>query len=225
MTMSTIIEIILWALIAAGVVLGAKNGFIHMAAKPVKLVLALILAFSFSAAVAEELIIPMIEQPITNYIYDLLVKNCPDLNIETIANDLPLILKLAAAMYGINIEEIVAENAGRDIIAEITATLAEPVINIVSVVVSFVVIFVVSTILIAIVIKVLDLIFSEGIFGVINKILGGAAGVVLSLAIAWAVAFLAELIFHIKADGKETLGILYDFFNTYNPIDLLLSIQ
>ena len=28
-----------------------------------------------------------------------------------------------------------------------------------------------------------------------------------------------------ESDGKETLGILYDFFNTYNPIDLLLSIQ
>ncbi len=223
--MSTVIEIILWVILAIGVFLGAKNGFIHMAAKPVKIVLAFILAFSFSAAIAEEMIIPMIEAPITNYINGLLIENCPDLNIESVANELPLILKIAAAMYGINIEEIVAENAGRDIIAELTVTLSEPVVNILSVVISFVVIFVISIALIAVVLAILERIFSEGIFGLINRIVGGVAGAVLSLAIAWIIALLAELIFQIKAIGAETPGFLYDFFNTYNPIDLLLSFQ
>lgn len=221
--MSVFVEILLWAIIVVGVALGIRAGFIRMAAKPVKLILSLVLAFTLCTSVAEGVVTPIIEQPITNYIYEFLAENCPDLNIENVAEELPTVLKMAAGMYGIDVEEIVAQNAGRDIIAEITAVLAEPVISIFAIIISFVLLFIVSKLLVTLALALIDLIFSNGVFGAFNKVLGGLSGAIISFAIAWAVAVFVEFLFHINGSGMENPGILYTFFNTYSPIELLLS--
>ena len=221
--MSIFVEILLWVILLVGVALGIRSGFIRMAAKPVKLILSLVLAFSLCTSVAEGIVTPIIEQPITNYIYDFLAENCPELNIENVAEELPTVLKMAAGMYGINVEEIVAQNAGRDIIAEITAVLAAPVISILAIIVSFVLLYFVSKLLITLALSLIDLIFSNGIFGALNKILGGVSGAVISFAVAWALAVLIEFLYHINGNGLENPGLLYTFFNTYSPIELLLS--
>ena len=221
--MSIFIEILLWAMLITGVALGIRSGFIRMAAKPVKLVLSLVLAFSLCASVAEGIVVPIIEKPITNYIYEFLIENCPELNIENVAEELPTVLKMAAGMYGIDVEEIVAQNAGRDLIAEITATLANPVISIFATVIAFVLVYFIAKLLITLALALLDLVFSDGIFGALNKILGGVSGAIISFAIAWAVAVFVEFLFHINGSGLENPGLLYKFFNTYSPIELLLS--
>lgn len=221
--MSIFVEIVLWAMIIIGVALGIKAGFIRMASKPVKLLLSLALAIALCTSFAAAVVVPIIEQPITNYISEFLIKNCPELNVDNIAEELPVVLKMAAVMYGINVEEIVAENAGRDIIAEITAVLAEPVISILSIIISFVVLYFVFKLAVKIVLALVDLIFSKGIFGKLNKALGGVSGAIISFAAAWAVAVLVESIFHIIGSGNENAGIIYTFFNTYSPIELLLS--
>lgn len=221
--MSIFVEILLWVILLVGVALGIRSGFIRMAAKPVKLILSLVLAFSLCTSVAEGIVTPIIEQPITNYIYDFLVENCPELNIENVAEELPTILKMAAGMYGIDVEEIIAQNAGRDIIAEITAVLAAPVISILAIIVSFVLLYFVSKLLITLALALIDLIFSNGIFGALNKTLGGISGAVISFAVAWALAIFIEFLYHINGTGLENPGLLYTFFNTYSPIELLLS--
>jgi uncharacterized membrane protein required for colicin V production len=221
--MSIFVEILLWVILVIGIALGIKSGFIRMAAKPTKLILSLVLAFSLCTSVANGIVAPIIEQPITNYIYEFLVENCPEINIENVAQELPTILKMAAGMYGIDIEEIVAQNAGRDIIAEITATLAEPVISIFALIISFVLLYVISKLLITLALSLIDLVFSNGVFGAINKILGGISGAIISFAVAWAVAVFIEFLYHINGAGLDNPGILYTFFNTYSPIELLLS--
>jgi hypothetical protein len=142
--MSIFVEILLWAMLVVGVALGIRAGFIRMAAKPVKLILSLVIAISLCVTFAEGVIMPIIEKPITNYIYEFLVENCPEINIENVAEELPTVLKMAAGMYGIDLEEIVAQNAGRDILAEITTILAEPVISIFSTIISFVLLYFIS---------------------------------------------------------------------------------
>lgn len=221
--MSIFVEILLWVILVIGIALGIKSGFIRMAAKPTKLILSLVLAFSLCTSVANGIVAPIIEQPITNYIYEFLVENCPEINIENVAQELPTILKMAAGMYGIDIEEIVAQNAGRDIIAEITATLAEPVISIFALIISFVLLYIISKLLITLALSLIDLVFSNGVFGVLNKTLGGISGAIISFAVAWAVAVFIEFLYHINGAGLDNPGILYTFFNTYSPIELLLS--
>lgn len=221
--MSVFVEIVLWAILVVGIALGVRAGFIRMAAKPVKLILSLVLAFTLCTSVAEGVVAPIIEQPITNYIYEFLAENCPELNIENVVEELPTVLKMAAGMYGIDVEEIVAQNAGRDIIGEITAVLAEPVISIFAIIISFVILFLVSKLLVTLALALVDLVFSNGVFGALNKTLGGLSGAIISVAVAWAVAVLIEFLYHINGTGMENAGILYVFFNTYSPIELLLS--
>ena len=221
--MSVFVEIVLWAILVVGIALGVRAGFIRMAAKPVKLILSLVLAFTLCTSVAEGVVAPIIEQPITNYIYEFLAENCPELNIENVVEELPTVLKMAAGMYGIDVEEIVAQNAGRDIIGEITAVLAEPVISIFAIIISFVILFLVSKLLVTLALALVDLVFSNGVFGALNKTLGGLSGAIISVAVAWAVAVIIEFLYHINGTGMENAGILYVFFNTYSPIELLLS--
>lgn len=221
--MNIFIEILLWAIIAVGAALGIKSGFIRMAAKPVKLVLAIVIAFSLATAFAEGVVVPIIETPITNYIYDFLSENCPEINAENIMEELPTVLKMAAGMYGVDLEELALEYAEFDIIREITNTLASPVIEIFSLIIAFVVLYFVSKLLISLALALLDLIFSGGIFGVLNRVLGGISGTVLAIVAAWGVAVLVEFLFHINSNGMENAGFLYTFFNTYSPIELLLS--
>ena len=221
--MHIFIEILLWVIIAVGTALGIKSGFIRMAAKPVKFVLAIVLAFSLCTAFAEGIVMPIIERPITNYIYDFLSENCPVLTPENITEELPTILKMAAGMYGIDLEELALQYAEFDVIAEITNALASPVIEIFSLIIAFVLVYFIGKLLITLALALLDLIFSGGIFGALNRVLGGISGTVLSIVVAWAVAVLVEFLFHINSDGMESAGFLYTFFNTYSPIELLLS--
>lgn len=221
--MSVVMEILLWILIVVGAVLGVKSGFIKLAAKPVKLVLAVVVAFSLCSSVATGIVTPIIDKPITNYIYEFLIENCPTLNIENVSEELPTVLKMAAGIYGVNVEEIVAQNASVDVIAEITNVLAAPVINILALIVSFVLLYIVSKVLISAALALLDAIFSDGVFGTLNKVLGGISGTILALAIAWALAIFVEFLYHINAGGLENPGMLYNLFNTYSPIELLLS--
>lgn len=216
-------EILLWAIIAVGAALGIRSGFIRMAAKPVKFVLAIILAFSLCTVFAEGIVVPIIEKPITNYIYEFLLENCPEINPQNIMDEIPTILKMAAGMYGIDLEEMAAQYADKDIILEITNALSAPVIEIFSVIISFVIVYLLSKLLVSLALALLDLIFSDGIFGALNRVLGGVSGTVLAVVAAWAVAVIMEFLFHINADGMENAGFLYTLFNTYSPIELLLS--
>ena len=218
-----LIEILLWAIIAVGAALGIRSGFIRMAAKPIKFILAIVLAFSLCSSFAEGIVVTIIEKPITNYIYEFLTENCQNLSPENITEELPTVLKMAAGMYGVDLEELASQYAEMDIIGEITNILATPVIEIFSLIISFVLIYFISKLLITLTLALLDLIFSDGIFGALNKILGGVSGTILAVAAAWAVAVIVEFLFHINSDGMENAGFLYTFFNTYSPIELLLS--
>jgi hypothetical protein len=142
---------------------------------------------------------------------------------KNVAEELPTVLKMAAGMYGIDLEEIVLQNAGRDILAEITTILAEPVISIFSTIISFVLLYFISKLVITLLLALVDLIFSNGVFGALNKTLGGISGAIIAFAAAWALSVLIEFLYHINGTGLENPGFLYTFFNTYSPIELLLS--
>ncbi len=221
--MSIFVEILLWAVIIIGAALGVHNGFIKMAGKPVKFVLSVSVAVSLCTAFSEGVVIPIIDKPITNYIYVFLSRNCPELNAENILEELPTVLKMAAGISGIDVEELAAEYAGVDIIYEITDKLSSPVIELFSLIISFVLVYFIVKLLITLILVLLDLIFSDGIFGAMNKVLGGVSGTILAVAAAWAIAVFVEFLFHINSDGMENAGYLYTIFNTYSPIELLLS--
>ena len=226
--MNVIIEILLWAIILLGLIFGAKYGFVRLTAKPVKFIAALLLAFNLCALVAETIISPMIHEPVFNYISDFMHENCPTITVENAADELPTILKISAAVFGIDIEEVAAVG-GESIIDSIINALTTPVINVIALILSFFAVYFLAKLLLSLVIWLINGLCSGGVIGIVNKILGFVSGGVVAFALSWAVAVIVELIFHLPAfETSEAVigfegGPLYQFFNTYNPIELLLS--
>ena len=71
--------------------------------------------------------------------------------------------------------------------------------------------------------------FKEGVFGILNRILGFIFLTIIAVAAAWVLAVLISFVinlpaFHdINAIKEFTGGPFYRFFNNYNPVELLLS--
>lgn len=226
--MKVIIDILLCAIIVIGTIFCVKKGFVEIAAKPVKFIASLILAFNLCAGVAEAIIAPMLYNPVVNYISEFMYENCSSITVENAADELPTILKIAAAIFNIDISEAAA-NGGAAIIDNIINALAAPVINVIAVIFSFVIVYFLAKLLLTLAIWIINLLCSGGIIGAVNKILGFVFGAFLSVIVAWATAVILDVIFHLPAFETSELisnfegGVFYRFFNTYNPIELLLS--
>lgn len=228
MAIKIIIDLVLCAIIAAGIVLGLKYGFVKMAARPVKAVASFILAFSLASTVGATVIMPMIDAPITNYLKEFLYANCSGLTADNINEELPTLLKIAAAIFNIDINQATS-NAGADILDAIINNLVSPVISLISTIIAFFALYILAKIAFAIVFMMINFLFKSGVFGLLNKALGVVFAGTLSIIITWGVAVLLEIVFHLPTfEGNELFynfegGFFYKFFNTYNPIELLLS--
>ena len=223
-----IIDVVLLAVVFLGVVLGIKRGFIKMAAGPVKAVAALVIAIAFCSQLSALLVKPMIDAPITNYVRDFLYENCSSLTADNVNDELPTLMKIAAAVFGIDVTAV-AGGATTTVVDAIIENLTNPVIDVISTILAFLALYIVSKILLNVVIWFIDLICRGGILGAFNKVLGVVFGGTVALLLSWGLAVVLEIVFHLPVfEGNELIanfegGMLYKFFNTYNPIELLLS--
>lgn len=228
MILGIIIDILLVAIVLIGAFIGIKKGFVKIAAKPVKFFASLGLAILICTGVAEAVVAPMIEEPIANYVSEFLYSNCENVTAENAADELPTLLKISAAIFNIDIAEV-TEGAGNAVLDAIVENLTTPVINVVSVIIAFVLVYIAASILFSIALMLINLIFSNGILGVFNRTLGFVFTGAVFLIISWALAVLLEFVFHLPAfEGVAFIndfngGFIYNFFNTYSPIELLLS--
>lgn len=227
MALNVIVNIIISAIFIAGVIIGIKRGFISLAAKPVKFFLALVIAFSFASSFGAAIINPIIEAPITNYIKDFLYANCEGLTAANATEKLPTILKISAAIFGIDIAEVTGNTT--NVLDSIVESLTAPVISIISVIIAFILLYFVSKLLISIALWFINLVFQSGVFGFLNKLLGTVFGLCLSVIAAWAFVSVFEYAIHLPLfEGNAMIAefegtFLYGFFNSYSPIELLLS--
>ena len=226
--MNVIVDLILCAVIIAGAIFGIVKGFIRIAAKPVKFIAAIVIAFSLCNPVAEKIVAPMIESSVTNYISDYLDEKVDALTPENVEEELPTLLKLAANLFDIDIKQTVEEGT-TTIVETVVDKLASPVVNIISVLIAFIALYLLSKIVLSLVILLIDSMFKNGLFGALNKTLGFIFSTIISIAAAWALAVLMAFVFNLPMfDSNEmvqefTGGIFYNFFNNYNPVELLLS--
>lgn len=228
MALKIIIDVILCAVILFGTIFGIKRGFINIAARPVKFFAALAGAIALCGTFANAVVTPIINAPITNYVSDFLQKNCASLTAENISEELPTLLKIAAAVSGIDINSF-AGDSGASFLDTIVNNLTAPVINVVSNIISFIVLFFILKLILGILLWVVNMMFKNGVLGVFNKALGFVFGACCSVITAWALAVVVEFVFHTPALQSNELiatfdgGIIYRFFNTYSPIEILLS--
>ena len=227
--LSVILNLVICAIMAFGVIFGIRRGFISMAAKPVRFVATLAIAFALCNGFSDAIIRPIVDASITNYIKDFMYTNCQGLTAENISEELPTLLKMAAGLLGINVEEIASGVAPGEVLDEVLGTLTAPVVDIISVIISFCILYFIFKLLLTVGLWFLSAVFSSGLFGLLNRILGIVFGILCAIIASWAFVSLMEFILHLPAFANNPSmadfegGFLYSFFKEYNPVELLLS--
>ena len=227
MALNIILDLVLLAIIISGVLIGAKKGFVKIMSKPLKPLLAILLAFICADPIATGLIEPIISEPVVNQINNFLYDNCAGLTSESLVEELPTLIKLAAMITGLDLSTLAEDGEGA--ITALVEQLAFPVVHIIAVAVAFVIVFIVVRLLLALLFSVANSVFDTGALKVPNRILGCLACSFLSLFVAWGVVSLFEYVIHfpriaeIEAVQNFTGGLIYNYFKQYNPVELLLS--
>ena len=67
-----IIDLILAVILLIGMIVGYKRGFIASISVPIRRILSLLIAFGFAASFGEAVITPLLSEPITNIVADVL---------------------------------------------------------------------------------------------------------------------------------------------------------
>ena len=224
--MKIIVELLLLAIFGVITFVGVKVGFIKLASKPLKFVLALVFAFTLCSAVGEKIIAPIIEEPVKGRVSDYLEDNCENITGENLDEELPTLIKLAAQAAKIDLEEGVG---GGDTIAKLTDKLMDPVVNILSGIIAFFAVLLLSKLLLWILFGFLNSIFKKGAVGKLNSVLGGIFAAFLGFIAAWAFVVIFDFVINIPfvaeipaVDSFEG-GFIYRFLNKYSPLQLLLS--
>ena len=231
MVLDIILNVILGLILVCGIYFGYRKGFLRIAATPVRFFAAIALTFVCCAPVSEALVKPLVQEPISNYTADYLYENCRDATAENVEDELPTLLKMAAGLADINVEEIAAdaENKGEAVIDAIADKLTEPLASLVAVAITFVAMYFLSKLIIGILIGILNRMLKGGVLGWFNKILGVVVGSLFGIVVAWGTVAILEFLFHSSVFAgnpyvSEFEGhALYLFFKTYSPLELLLS--
>ena len=222
-----LLELILLGILGLGVYFGLKNGFVSIMARPVKLFAAIMLAIAICSGVARVVIVPIIDAPITNYISSFLYDNCSAITPETTADEVPTLLKISAAVFNIDLYAVALKAEG-NVIEAIVSNLADPAIYVISVVISFVLCYIIGRVLFSILLFLIDVFVKGGLLGRVNRTLGVIFGIGVAFIGAWAFTGAVEFILNTQIFAGSDLsmasngGMLYRFFNSFSPIELLL---
>ena len=228
MLVDIIVDIVLLTIVVVGGILGYRYGFVITITKPVKWFAALLLAFLLCEVVATNIVVPLIEAPLTNQLTEYLTEKCGEMTKETVSAQMPTLLKLAAGFVGIDITAFESGDSTA-LIAEIVDKLASPAIKLFAMILAFFALYVFFKLFLGLIIKLLDRIFSIGAIGVVNSALGLIFGAAFAFVIAWLLVVLIGYIISIPKIAevewiKNFNGwFIYDFFESFTPLDLLLS--
>ena len=229
MAVNVIFDIILVGILLVGAILGYKNGFIDTVAKPVKFVLAIALAFSLAGTVGAYVVEPIIGPAISHKLSDILIEKYSEITAATANQSLPTLIKFAASMCGVSIENVASSGDGASVIEAIVEAVTAPVVDIMGTIFGFIIVYFASKILLNVVMIFVNSAVSRGIVGTVNRALGCILTLFLSFVVVWAVTSVSEFILNIpmiaSADWVQgfTGGAVYRFFRSFTPLDLLLS--
>ena len=229
MVANIIFDVLLVGILLAGAIIGYKNGFLDTVARPVKFIAALALAFSLASTVGEFLVEPIIGPAISHKLSDILVEKYSEITAANANESLPTLIKFAASMCGVNVENIASSAEGVSAIEAIVEAVTAPVVEIMGVIFGFVIAYFASKIFLNLAMSVINTMISGGIIGSVNKALGCVLTLFLAFVVVWGITSFSEFIFNIpviaSTDWAESFsgGPVYRFFRSFTPLDLLLS--
>ena len=229
MFMNVLFDIILVVTLLIGAFMGYKNGFVDTVARPVKFILAFVLAFALAKTVGTYIVEPVIGPAISHKFSAVLIEKYSDITAANVDKNLPTLVKMAAGLCGVDVQNIASAADGVSVIESVANAVTAPVIDIISVILGFVIAYFASKIVLKFALMLINAIVNTGVVGKVNRTLGCVISLFLAFVVGWGFTSVCEFLFNIPAIAStDTIsnfsgGIIYRFFRTFTPLDLLLS--
>lgn len=226
--MDIIFELILLCILVGGAYAGIKFGFIQIVAKPIKTLASLSFAFLLCRGVGTEVIAPIIQAPVSNYIKDFIYTNCANLSHNNLSSEVPTLLKIAGAAFNVDLNALDAPSTDL-LLDNVVLKLTNPTVCLIGIIVAFVILLFVGRLLISLGIYLVNSYCRGGVIAIVNKSMGFVLAGLLSFLCAWAFVSVAEFFFHLPIfDGSAAIrdfngGFLYKLLLSISPLELLLS--
>ena len=228
MAINWIVDIAFLLIMAIGIIVGIKLGFIKTVAKPVRFVLSVVIAFTLAANFSAAVVEPLISGPITNQLTAFLSEKFADMTAEKV-DTLPTLVKFAAGLCNVDIAEVATDVGEGSIIAAIVSEITTPFTSIICTAVAFIALFFVAKLVLTLLFALIDKIVDNGIVGVANRVIGAVFMGALAFIVCWGAASIFELVINLPVFEGQTWvneftgGFIYKLLKSINPIDILLS--
>ena len=203
--------------------LGYKRGLIRSLAKLSKMFIAFALAYLIAPYFSQIFVEPLLYSAVSNRLNLYLLENFQEISEATAYEDLPTLLRALVAVFDVSLDFSTSSAA----ISNIVAKLSYPIVRIISLPISFAAVYFLIKMLIRFVVKVTDEIFKIKLLGIPNKILGCALSTFLGVILAWGITVMFNYFSSLPPFSEWAAGFsggfVYDFFNKFTPLELLLS--
>lgn len=227
MILNIIVDLVLVGILVVGVIIGLTKGFVKVIAKPLKAIFSVVFALAFARAFGAWIIEPIIGEPIFNWISSSIYDNCANLSQNVPADQLPTLIKFAASLSGVDLNALAGSS--EDVISSLVAELSLPLVSIISTAISFVLLLVLARLALMVVFAIVNKVCEMGALKVVNRILGCIVCVLFAVFAAWGVVSLFGFVTSLPTLADNELvrdftgGFIYNLFEKYSPIGLLLS--
>ena len=227
MMLNIILDLVLIGILVVGVIIGLKKGFVKVIAKPLKAIFSVVFALAFARAFGAWIIEPIIGEPIFNWISSAIHDNCANLSQNIPVDQLPTLIKFAASLSGVDLNALAGSS--EDVISSLVAELSLPLVSIISTAISFVLLVVLARLALIVVFAIVNKVCEAGAFKIVNRVLGCIVCVCVAIFVAWGVVSVFGFVITLPALAETeaiknfTGGFIYDLFNKYSLIGLLLS--
>ena len=227
MILNIIVDLVLVGILVVGVIIGLTKGFVKVVAKPLKAIFSLVFALAFARAFGAWVVEPIIGEPIFNWISTTIYENCANLSQDVSIDQLPTLIKYAASLSGVDLNAFVGSS--EDVISSLVTELALPLVGIISTAIAFVLLVVIARLALIVVFAIVNKVCEMGALKVVNRILGCIVCALFAVFAAWGVVSLFGFVISLPTLADNELvrdftgGFIYNLFDKYSPIGLLLS--
>lgn len=233
-----ILDILLVALVAYGLISGWKRGFVRVVFMKMRWLTALVVSFLVARPLGAMLGRSVFEPSLAGRIKDILGgalgQELANATAYDLVSELPLALKGLLNLFGFDAAKLAldAEAAGGSILDNFASTVAAPLATVIGTVVVFIACYFVLRLTLRFIVQIVSAIFSIPGLRIINKSLGVVFGLLFSLISAWILITVLGLVFGILAGGDIAFFADFDmektmlakFFYQLKPLELIFSL-
>ena len=213
-----VFDILLLVVLLIGCLLGYKRGFFGSITKPLKIIASICLTIVISSPIINAWTRPLFTGKVEGWIYNSLSEAFADSSADIAAEKMPTLLKLFAEMMDLEISAGGSELTSEEVLTALAEKMATPIGNLIAVVVTYAALFIILMLLLTVLIALLDVVFTRGVLGKINKVLGLLLGAVIATVAACIVANVIALI-----SAEAASGVITQFFKNINPFAIMMS--